>query len=424
MIVEAASQPVDSLRGWRVVLGAFLVLMAGWCAIYSYAAFACDLAPSFGASQASLSLIYALSGGSCFLVGAVAGPLADRIGARWPAAGGMIAAGLGLTLAGQAASIPELWLSYGLLLGSGVGLAYVPAMAAVQCWFVKHRGLASGLAAMGIGVGAALVPLVANTLSSLGDWRIQLPVFGLGVVVVGLSGALLLDGASERRGLRPDASGLEGPPLAMIRQSPAFARLYLGTLLVSVPAAMPFAHMVAFAEEAGIAREDAVILIALIGLGSIAGRVLLGAMADRIGRHTAYLGCCMGLSCATMVWSLAGSAMLQAFALVFGLFQGGFVALCPAVVVDQFGRRAAAGATGLLHTGRAIAILLGPPGAAFLAAGFGGLTIPLAGTALLGLLGCAVLSRMPAKRARLQQSSGSARDTMPPTAWPGSSKVT
>ena len=157
-----------------MVAGAFLVLMAGWGAVYSYAAFTCDLAPAFGASPASVSLVYALAEGSSFLVGVVAGPLADRTGARLPAAAGMLAVGAGLALAGGARSLPELCPSYGLLVGVEVGLAYVPAMAAVQCWFVARRGLASGLAAMGIGVGTMLVPPLAAALAPLGDWRAEL----------------------------------------------------------------------------------------------------------------------------------------------------------------------------------------------------------------------------------------------------------
>jgi MFS family permease len=389
-------------RGWRVAAGAFLVLLAGWGAINSYAAFACDLGRAFDASPASVSLIYALSGGSCFLVGALAGPLADLIGPRRPAATGMLLAGFGLGLAGQATSLPGLCLTYGLLVGTGVGLAYVPALAAVQCWFVARRGWASGLAAMGIGIGTLLVPPVTRSLEALGDWRAELLALGTLVTAVGLAGALLLDGRPEKHELQPDGlrqpeatrprapAVLEGLPLAAVRRSRAFALLYFGTLLVSIPAAMPFAHLVFFAQKSGMAHQDAVALIALIGVGSIVGRVLLGAAADRIGRHTAFLGCCVGLSLATLVWPLARPALLTGFALAFGVFQGGFVALSSSVVVDLFGRRAAAGAIGLLHTGRGIALLFGPPAVAFAAAALDGYAIPLVVTALLGLLGSAL----------------------------------
>ncbi len=49
--------------GWWVVTGAFLVVMAGFGAIYSYAAFAEEIAAAFGASPVSVAFVYALSGG-------------------------------------------------------------------------------------------------------------------------------------------------------------------------------------------------------------------------------------------------------------------------------------------------------------------------------------------------------------------------
>jgi MFS family permease len=62
-------------------------------------------------------------------------------------------------------------LVIGLGIGLGIGFAYVPATAAVQRWFVAWRGLASGMAAAGIGVGTALVPPAAWAAAALGGWR-------------------------------------------------------------------------------------------------------------------------------------------------------------------------------------------------------------------------------------------------------------
>ena len=95
-----------TVQGWPVVAGAFLVLMVGFGAIYSYAAFAEEIADAFGASRASVASVYALSGGSCFFVSALSGRLADRIGARVPAAIGMLLVGLGLMVA---ATAPAAW---------------------------------------------------------------------------------------------------------------------------------------------------------------------------------------------------------------------------------------------------------------------------------------------------------------------------
>ena len=138
-----------------------------------------------------------MSGGTCFLVSAVTGPLADRVGPRVLAATGMVVVGRGLMLAAAAQSLLEVYLCYGLLMGLGVGFAYVPAVAAVQRWFVARRGLASGIAASGIGFGTALVPPAAEALSSLGDWRAAFVASGVLAALVGFGGALLLDASPE-----------------------------------------------------------------------------------------------------------------------------------------------------------------------------------------------------------------------------------
>ena len=125
----------------------------GW--YYSYAAFAGELEATFGASRASVSVVYALCGFAAFTISAVSGPLADRIGPRPLAMAGMGLVAVGLFTAATARTLVDIDVCYGLVIGLGIGFAYVPAIAAVQRWFVAWRGLASGMAAAGIGVGTA-----------------------------------------------------------------------------------------------------------------------------------------------------------------------------------------------------------------------------------------------------------------------------
>jgi MFS transporter, OFA family, oxalate/formate antiporter len=386
-------------RGWLVVTGAFLVLMVGFGAAYSYAAFADEIAAAFGTSRASVSVVFALCGGTCFFASAVSGPLADRVGPRSLAAAGMVAVGLGLALAGAARSLLDVLLCYGLLTGLGVGLAYVPAVAAVQRWFVARRGLASGIAASGIGFGTALVPPAAEALSRFGDWRVALTVLGPAAALVGLAGALLLDASPEGRGLRPDGGPgtATAPPEALtvtgVVRTRAFALAYAGALLVSIPVSLPFAHLAASALDLGLPRTEALGLVGLIGLGSIAGRFALGALADAAGRRATFLFCCAGVAAATLLWAVADAApLLRAFAFSFGALYGGFVALLPAFVTDCFGRRSAGGVIGLLYTSRGVALLAGPPAVALGAEFAGAHALPVAAASALGLLGTVLLA--------------------------------
>jgi MFS family permease len=367
-------RPPLLFRGWLVTAGAFLVLMVGYGAAYSFAAFADDLEATFGATRASVSLVYGICGCTAFTVSAVSGPLADRIGPRPLAIAGMVMVGLGLATAATATTLAEIYLCYGLIIGLGIGFSYVPAVAAVQRWFVAWRGLASGIAAAGIGFGTALVPPAAGFLASLGDWRSAFLVAGLCCAVVGVGGALLLVSSPESRGLRPDGDrpgpahgtparelSLDGPEVAQAVRMRGFWMLYAGTLLVSVPVSLPFAHLPHAAQDAGLPRGEALALLSMLGIGSIAGRFLLGALADEIGRRATFLGCCAGVAAATLLWATAEAPWaFTAFAIVFGAAYGGFVALLPAYTTDRFGRRSAAGIIGVLYTGRGVALLSWP----------------------------------------------------------------
>ena len=83
-------------RGWLVVLGAFLIQVVGFGAIYSSSAFSAEIAASLGMDRADADLVMGLSLGSSFLVSAMSGSLADRFGPRPLAVFGMILVASGL----------------------------------------------------------------------------------------------------------------------------------------------------------------------------------------------------------------------------------------------------------------------------------------------------------------------------------------
>ena len=146
------------------MIAAFAVTFVGFGCAYTFSAFVEPLQQNFGASRGSVSLVFSLAGFLYFGLGIVSGPLADRFGPRLFAVAGMILTGLGLAAASVARTLPEIYAAYGLGVGLGVGCAYVPAIGAVQRWFVRRRGFASGLAVSGIGVGTLLMPPLASYL--------------------------------------------------------------------------------------------------------------------------------------------------------------------------------------------------------------------------------------------------------------------
>jgi len=397
----------EFVLGWPILMGAFLLNMVGFGAIYSYAAFADDLAGTFGVSRASSASVFALSGACCFIVSGYSGPLADRIGPRPLAMMGMIVVALGLGLASAARSMTEIVICYGVLIGLGTGFAYVPAVAAVQRCFAVGRGLASGIAAAGTGVGTVLIAPMADLLAGFGDWRFAFAASGVGAGIVGLAGAMLMPDMSPRRHantLQAVAQDIVGqrakvaPGAAAVSRG-GFALLYIGVLMISVAVALPFSHLVATGSDLGLTKVDAVGLLGTIGISSIFSRFLLGAVADIVGRRVTFLACSMALVVAMMVWATASTPVaLHAFAILFGAGSGGFIALLPAFTTDHFGGRSAGTVIGLLYTGRAVAVLGAPLAAGFAIEALGGHGVPVLMAALVGLAGVILLALVPRPR--------------------------
>ena len=146
----------------------------------------------FGASRAAVSAAFSLAILTLFSVGPLTGTLADRLGPRALVAGGTALVGCGLIVASLAQSLWHVQAAFAICIGGGVGMAYVPAVGAVQKWFDRRRGLASGIAVSGIGVGTLIVPPIAALLIAQLDWRPAFLAVGVVVVLAGGTAGLLV----------------------------------------------------------------------------------------------------------------------------------------------------------------------------------------------------------------------------------------
>ena len=389
----------DSARafyGWRVVGASFAVLALAFGAAYAFPAFFDPLAREFPGSRGNIALVFSVCGCLFFVVGAAAGPVADRIGSRPVVSAGLILVGAGLVSASFGQTLWQVLLGFGLGVGFGVGLAYVPAVSPVQRWFVRQRGRASGFAVAGIGVGTFVGPLLATAIMSVADWRTAWLAIGIGVAVLGIVAAQFLVDAPERMGQQPDGDAAPPPgaaapppgwPLKPALATKPFLLLYAAIAALSAPLFVPFVHIVPFARDLGISQGTAVLLASLIGIGSILGRFGLGTVADRLGRRATMTAMFLGLTLMLALWLVSSNAWLIAiFAVVYGACYGGFVALVPAVIIDYLGTRNAGAIIGALYTSVAPGALIGPPLAGYAYDFWGSYTIPLvASIALMAL---------------------------------------
>ncbi len=381
---------------WVVVWAAFVSLAVIFGVAYSFAAFFESFSGAFNARRADVSLVFALSGGVYFVLGAFGGMLSDRYGPRAVCCTGMGLIALGLLLSSVADSMMTIYAAYGVGVGVGIALVYTPAIGCVPPWFTVRRGFAAGLASAGIGAGTVVVPLLVALAIAQFEWRSALRALALGVLLVGVSAAWLL-----RRAPHPAAAGAvpNGLRLGEALRSRRFWWLYLGVVSAAPTMFIPFAHVSAAARDLGIDDARAVGLVGLIGVGSLIGRFAIGALADRIGRlrTLTLLQASMALSY-LLWWGAQGYVALAIFALWFGLSYGGIVSLLPALCMDLFGARAVSSIIGTLYTGAAVGNLFGPVLAGAMFDARGNYTWVIFTCLFLSTIGTAASARLAALR--------------------------
>jgi MFS family permease len=374
--------------GWAVVAAAFTLMFVAFGAAYSFAAFFSDFQAEFGAPRGGVALAFSIAAFIWFAIGAPAGMAADRFGARRVSLAGVALIVGSLWLASRAGSVGMLYATYSIGLGAGIGLVYVPSVGAVQPWFESNRAAASGIAIAGIGAGNFAVPLLAAWLIEHLGWRDAYVMLALVSLVLGGAAALTL---RQKTAFRQDAI-LPGSTLRAAMRTREFALLYAGMMLICVGVFVPTVHLAAYATDLGYSDAQGVTLVSLIGLGSLLGRFTIGPLADQLGRRASLVVMYFGLAAMFLLWwrSEGLYEVLVVFAIAFGVFYGGCVALFPTIVMDLYGPRAISAIIGWLYTGAGLGTLLGPwlAGAAYDA--FGSYEAPIVAGALLSFCAAAV----------------------------------
>lgn len=384
--------------GWAIVAAAFTLMFTGFGVVYSFAMFFKAFQTEFGAPRGDVSLVFSICAFLYFLLGAPAGMLADRFGPRRVSLLGAAVLVLGLVGSSFAPSLAVLYVTYSIGIGVGVGLTYVPSVGAVQPWFQQRRTFATGIAVAGIGASNLVVPPLVALWIELYGWRgAYLALAGCSLLLAGTA-ACIIDNDPARRGRRPGSSSepkpVPGPQsgftLGEALRSSVFWMLYAALFLPTIGVFVPMVHLAPYATDQGHPESVGVMLVSLIGLGSLLGRFAIGGLADRMGRLNSLALMYGGLGVCFMAWWQ--SQGLWALALVsvgIGLFYGGFVATLPAVVMDIFGGRAVSGIIGWLYTAPGIGTLIGPPLAGYAFDRLGSYDAPILGAATLSFLGAA-----------------------------------
>jgi MFS family permease len=370
--------PLDSRRAWVAAVGAGAANGMAFGTAYTFGTFFESMADEFGSERGSTALLFGVTLLFFFGLGIVSGPLSDRFGHHRLLAVGATLFVSGIVLTSYVDSIAIGYITYGVGVGLGGGCFVAPLTALVGQLFETHRALALGVVATGNGVGTLVLSPLSESLIDANGWRSAYRVLAVIAVVVFVLALVAVRVRSDQLS-GPGKQTPQEVSYEFVRNR-AFQSLFVSGLLMSIGLFVAFAFIVPFATDAGISSSGASRLVAVIGLTSIIGRLGLTSLSRRLGVVGVYRGALAVMPVAFVVWLIAGSSypLLMLFAAILGVSYGGFVAIAPAVIIEQAGVEALGRKMGVVFLAFGIGGLIGPPAAGAIADATSGRTVPIA----------------------------------------------
>jgi MFS family permease len=367
--MPAASPPGKRFYGYTIVAACFFMQAVSVGAMISYGVFFKHLIDEFGWSRTFISGASSVVMFTMGAMGILFGRLNDRFGPRRILlSSGLFLAGGFLLMATLQAGW-QLYVFYGLMVGVGMSTHDIVTLSTIARWFRKRRGMMTGLVKAGTGTGQFFVPLMASALIAAVGWRSTYIVIGLMVLAVYLVAARLVRRSPEEMGLTPDgvpgnselAAQTDGVLLGQALRTPQFWLCCLSYFCVVFGAMTILVHIVMHATDMGMGEGRAAGVVSTIGMLSIAGRVTMGTLADRIGSRRTFL-LCFCILIVSLLWLQVATRgwMLFVFAVVYGFAHGGFYTVLSPTIAELFGLRAHGAIFGIAYFFGTLGGAIGP----------------------------------------------------------------
>jgi MFS transporter, OFA family, oxalate/formate antiporter len=366
--------------------------------VYSWSTFRKPLEKALSIKDTESLLPFAVLLAVFALVMPFAGRYIERLGPRLMTAVGGAIVGLGYLLTGFATNVPMLVLTYGLIAGAGVGIAYGVPLAVVAKWFPDRKGLAVGLTVLGFGVSPLITVPFAKALTA--EYGISKTFVILGIA---FAAAILLVATQMRF---PPKSWLPNPTGAValapevskenLWEEPNFYALWICYTIGAL------AGLMAIGISADVGKEvikldsgTAATAVSIFAVFNGAGRPLFGWLTDRLKpRKTVILSYVMILI-ASIVMISAGPGQYLSYFFAFALFWlslGGWLAIAPTATLSLFAPQNYAKNYGLVFTAYGVGALASAFIAASAKSWFGSYTYAFYPVAILAILGIVIAS--------------------------------
>ena len=329
-----------------VILGLIIQLCLG--AVYAWGTFKKPIMTHFtlNATEGALPFIIFLAFFAVLMP--FGGRWIQKYGPRRIAIIGGILVGIGWILAGFASNLAVLCLTYGVIAGAGVGLAYSAPIQTSARWFPDKKGLAVGLTVGGFGLSAAAISPIGKALIDAHDVPFMFKIFGIVflVLTVLLSLTLKFPAANWKpagwAGAKAGTAAVKNFTPSQMLKTSSFWALFLCFIFGATAGLMA----IGIAGPVGtdiikISAGLAAVLTSVFAVFNFGGRPIFGWLTDRItpSKAAAVSFILIALGSAGMLFFAgegANAVYIISFALLWAAL-GGWLAIAPTATATFFG---------------------------------------------------------------------------------------
>lgn len=344
---------------WLVLIAAILTnlsLGAG----YAWSVFQGPLVEKYGWMSSQAALAFSISFAMVPVAMIIFGPKVDKNGPRKYVLLGGILFGAGMFLTGFAKTIPMLYLTYGLLVGLGIGTGYGATTSSTVKWFPDKKGLAGGLTAAGFGSGAIiLAPIANNMIKSIGVSKTFNYLGIILLVIVVLSSFFMAKPPSPETTSNSNSNDVTYKEML---KTGNFWILWVIYTMGAVAGMMIISNAKPIAETYSLAANPAII-VSIVGLANTMGRIVWGSISDKMGRYKTIVLMFIASSIGLLLlgkYDVVGNTMAILGIVLVALSFGGFLGIFPGITAENWGIKNASSNYGWLFTAYGVAAILGP----------------------------------------------------------------
>jgi sugar phosphate permease len=338
------------------------------------------------------------------LFGFAAGWIVDRFGPRRLMMAGIVMAGGALI---GLAHMTALWMFYLFYIFNALGYVCggpLPNQVLLSRWFDKARGKAMGFAYLGIGIGGYLVLKLSPRLVDAFGWRGALQFLGILIILLALPLAYFV--RDEPTAAGPNQASAAGAPASLtpirdLFRSPAFYLLMIGSMCSIGAVGGTNQHLKLFLSlDMKYTQDGAATITSTVLACSIAGRLLMGWLADRIARkHVMILIYLLIAFSIPLLFMADSTPAMYAFAVLFGLGLGGEYMIIPLMAAELFGVRVLGRLLGVILTADGVAEATSPMLIGYLRDRTGSYDVGFVVLIAIALAGTAAIAMLPRRSA-------------------------